>query len=162
MQKALQQMNVQLPQVLTDITGITGLAIIRAIVAGERDPVHLARFRDPRCAPSTEDIAKAWTGHDRAEHVFALQQALALYDVYTAQVRACDAAIARHFQAITPVWDDELPPLDRQDKALSPSKNAPAYDARSLLYQLTGVDWVAIPGRHASTGQTILAEIGLG
>jgi transposase len=161
MQKALQQMNVQLSQVLTDITGTTGLAIIRAIVAGERDPVHLARFRDPRCAHSSEDIAKALTGHYRAEHVFALQQALALYDVYTAQVRECDAEIARHFQAITPVWDDDLPPLDRQDKALSHSKNAPAYDARSLLYQLTGVDLVAIPGLHASTVQTILAEIGL-
>lgn len=161
MQKALQQMNVQLPQVLTDITGTTGLAIIRAIVAGEREPVHLARFRDPRCAHSTEDIAKALTGHYRPEHVFALQQALALYDVYTAQVRECDAAIERQFQAIMPVWDDDLPPLDRQDKALSHSKNAPAYDARSLLYQLTGVDLVAIPGLHASTVQTILAEIGL-
>jgi transposase len=170
MQKALQQMNVQLPQVLTDITGTTGLAIIRAIVAGERDPVHLARFRDPRCAHSSEGIAKALTGHYRAEHVLALQQALALYDVYTAQVRECDATaqvrecdaeIARHFHAITPVWDDDLPPLDRQDKALSHSKNAPAYDARSLLYQLTGVELVAIPGLHASTVQTIVAEIGL-
>ena len=161
MQKALQQMNVQLPQVLTDITGTTGLAIIRAIVAGERDPVHLARFRDPRCAHSTEDIAKALTGHYRPEHVFAWPQALALYDVYTAQVRACDAEIERQFQAITPVWDDDLPPLDRQDKALSHSKNAPAYDARSLLYQLTGVDLVAVPGLHASTVQTIIAEIGL-
>jgi transposase len=76
-------------------------------------------------------------------------------------VRECDAEIAQHFQAITPVWDDELPPLDRQDNALSHSKNAPAYDARSMLYQLTGVDLVAIPGLHASTVQTTLAEIGL-
>lgn len=161
MQQALQHMNVQWPQVLTDITGTTGLAIIRAIVAGERDPVHLARFRDPRCAPSTEAMAKALTGHDRAEHVVALQQALALYDVYTAQVRECDAAIERPFQAIAPVWDDDLPPLDRQDTALSHRKNAPAYDARSLLYQLTGVDVVAIPGLHASTVHTMIAAIGL-
>jgi transposase len=161
MQKALQQMNVQLSQVLTDITGATGLAIFRAIVAGERDPVSLARFRDPRCAHSTEDIAKALTRHDRAEHVFALQQALALYDVYTAQVRECDADITRHVQAITPVWDNDLPPLDRRDKALSHRKNAPAYDARSLLYQLTGVDVVVIPGLHGSTVQTMIAEIGL-
>ena len=76
-------------------------------------------------------------------------------------MRECDAEIARHFQAITPVWADDLPPLDRQDKVLSHSKNAPAYDARSLLYQLTGVDLVAIPGLHASTVQTIVAEIGL-
>jgi transposase len=160
-QKALQQMHVQLPQVLTDITGTTGLAIIRAIVAGERDPVHLAQVRDPRCAHSTEEIAKALTGHYRAEHVFALQQALALYDVYTALVRECDAAIERQFQAIMPVWDDDLPPLNRQNKASSPSKHAPAYDARGMLYQLTGVDLVAIPGLHASTVQTIVAEIGL-
>jgi transposase len=93
--------------------------------------------------------------------VFALQQALALYDVYTAQVRACDAAIARPLQALTPVWDDDLPPLDRQDKALSHSKHAPAYDARRLLDQLTGVELVAIPGLHASTVPTIIAEIGL-
>jgi transposase len=80
-QTALQQMHVQRPQGLTDITGTTGLASIRAILAGERDPVQLARLRDPRCAPSTEELAKALTGHDRAEPVFALKQALALSDV---------------------------------------------------------------------------------
>src|ERR671922_1529801 len=161
MQKALQQMNVQLTQVLTDITGTTGLAIIRAIVAGERDPVHLARFRDPRCARSTADIAKALTGHYQPEHVFALKHALALYDTYTTQVQECDTAIEQHFQAIKPVWSDELPPLDRAAVGPSSSKNAPAYDAHSLLYQLTGVDVLAIPGLQASTAQTILAEIGL-
>jgi transposase len=161
MQKALHQMNVQLTQVLTDITGTTGLAIIRAIVAGERDPVQLARFRDPRCAHSTEEIAKALTGHYRAEHVFALKQALALYDIYTIQVRECDGEIERQFHAIKPLWSDEPPPLDREHTPASPSKNAPAYDARSLLHQLTGVDLLAIPGLHASTVQTILSEIGL-
>jgi transposase len=161
MQKALQQMNIQLTQVLTDITGATGLAIIRAIVAGERDPVHLARFRAPRCASSTEDIAKALTGHYQPEHVFALKQALALYDVYTEQVRECDAEIERRFRAIKPVGPDELPPLNRANKHRTHNKNAPDYDARGLLYQLTGVDLVAIPGLNASTVQTILSEIGL-
>jgi transposase len=161
MQKALHQMNVQLTQVLTDITGTTGLAIIRAIVAGERDPVHLARFRAPRCASSTEDIAKALTGHYQPEHVFALRQALALYDIYTEQVRECDAAIERRFQAIKPVWPNELAPLNRANKHRTHNKNAPSYDARGLLYQLTGVDLVAIPGLNASTVQTILSEIGL-
>jgi transposase len=161
MQKALQQMNVQLTQVLTDISGVMGLAIIRTIVAGERDPVQLAQFRDRRCASSTEDIAKALTGHDQPEHVFALKQALALYDAYTEQVRECDAEIERRFQAITPVWPDELPPLNRANKHRTPNKNAPLYDARGMLYQLTGVDLVAIPGLNASTVQTILSEIGL-
>ena len=161
MPKALPQMNVQLTQVLTDIPGATGLAMIRAIVAGERDPVHLARFRVPRCASSTEDIAQALTGHDQPEHVFALTQALALYDVYTEQVRECDGEIDRRFQAIKPVWPDELPPLNRENKHRTHHKNAPDDDARGVLYPRTGVDLVAIPGLNASTGQTILSEIGL-
>jgi transposase len=160
MQKALQQMNVQLTQVLSDITGATGLAMLRAIVAGERDPVQLARFRDPRCTRSPAELIKALTGHYQPEHVFALKQALALYEFYTAPLRECDAAIEQQFQAIKPAWEDELPPLDPTDKPDSHSKNAPSYDARSLLYELTGVDLVAIPGLNAGTVQTILAEVG--
>ncbi len=125
MQKALHQMNVQLTQVLTDITGTTGLAIIRAIVAGERDPVQLARFRAACCASSTEEIAKALTGHDQPEHVFALKQALALYDVYTEQLRECDADIERRFQAIKPAWPDELPPLNRRTRAAPTTRMPP-------------------------------------
>jgi transposase len=160
-QKALQQMNVQLTQGLTDITGVTGLAIVRAIVAGERDPVQLARFRDPRCASSMEEVAKALTGHYQPEHVFALTQAPALYDTYTEQLRACDAEIERRVRAMKPVRPDELPPLNRTNKHTTHNKNAPVYDARGLLYQLAGVDLVAIPGLHASTVQTMLSEIGL-
>jgi transposase len=161
MQNALQQMNGPLTQVLSEITGATGRAIIRAIVGGARDPAQLARFRDPRCVSSTAEIAKGLTGHYRSEHVFALQQALALYDTYTEQVRECDSQIAQHFEAIRPAWPDALPPVDRADKRLSHCKHAPIYDARHMLYQLTGVDLVAIPGLHASTVQTMLSEIGL-
>jgi transposase len=125
MQKALHQMNVQLAQVLTDITGATGLAMLRAMVAGERDPVQLARFRAPRCASSTEAIAKALTGHYQPAHVFALKQALTLYDVYTEQVRECDAEIERRFQASKPVGPDERPPLNRANKHRTHNKNAP-------------------------------------
>jgi transposase len=160
-QKALQQMHVPLTHVLTDITGATGLAMLRAMVAGERDPVRLARFRAPRCASSTEDTTKALTGHDQPEHVLALQQALALYDAYTEQVRECDAAIDRRFQAIKPVWPNERPPLNRENKHRTHNKNAPGYDARGLRYQLTGVALVAIPGLNASTVHTMLSEIGL-
>jgi len=160
MQKALQQMNVQLSQVLSDITGTTGLAIIRAIVAGERDPVQLARFRDRRCGSSKAEVAKALTGNYREEHIFALKQGLALYDFYTLQLRECDGEIQRQFEAIKPVRDEELPPLEKGDKGSSHSKNAPGYDGRSLLYQVTGVDLVAIPGLNASTVQTIVSEIG--
>ena len=80
MQKALQQMNLQLPQVLSDVTGETGLKILRAMVAGERDPVMLAQMRNPACKSSEDEIAKALTGTWRAEHLFVLKQSLEFYD----------------------------------------------------------------------------------
>jgi transposase len=129
MQKALLQMNVQLTQVLSDNMGETDLAIIRQIVAGDRDPVTLARLRDPRCVHSTDEIAKALTGHYRPEHVFALKQALALYDFYTQQARECDGEIEKQFSVMKPRHDqDDLPPIDSADKRDSRSKNAPNYD----------------------------------
>jgi transposase len=161
MQKALQQMNVQLTQVLSDITGESGLAIIRAIVAGERKPATLAALRDPRCKHSVAEITRALTGNYRAEHVFTLKQALALYEFYTAQVQECDVEIEQGFSVLRPVHDaEELPPLDTSDKRDSHSKNAPTYDARSQLYQLLGVDLVAVTGLNESTVQTIISEIG--
>lgn len=159
MQKALQQMNVQLTQVISDITGVTGLAIIRAIVAGVRDPQELASLRQPGCKKSEQEIEKALTGNYRREHVFALQQALALYDFYTEQMEACDVEIERQFINLKPISDD-LPPLPPPDKHDSHSKNSPGYDARSLLYQLTGVDLVAIAGLNESTVLTIVSETG--
>jgi hypothetical protein len=160
MQKALQQMNVQLTQVLKDITGVTGLAMIRAIVAGERDPLQLAQLRDARCASDEAEVAKALTGNYRAEHLFALKQALALYDFYTTQIRECAGEIERLFGDLPPTHSDDLPPLDTSDKKNSRSKNAPTYDARSLLYQWVGVDRVAITGLNESTVETILGETG--
>ena len=160
MQQALPQMHLQLTHVLTAITGATGLAIIRAMVAGEREPVHLARFRAPRGASSTADSAQALTGHDQPAHVVALTPALALDDVYTAQVREGEAELARRLRAITPVGPDELPPRNRANTPRTHNKNAPDDDARGLLDQLTGVDRVAIAGLHASTVQTLLSESG--
>jgi transposase len=159
MQKALQQMNVQLTQAVSDITGVTGLAIIRAIVAGQRDPQQLAALRQPGVKKTEAEIAKALTGNYRAEHLFALQQALALYDFYTAQLAACDAEIERQFANLKPASDD-LPPLPPTTKRDTHSKNAPRYDARSYLYRLTGVDLVAITGLNESTVQEIISEIG--
>ena len=159
MQKALQQMNVQLTQAVSDITGVTGLAIIRAIVAGQRAPQQLAALRQPGVKKTEAEIAKALTGNYRPEHVFTLQQALALYDFYTAQLVACDAEIARQFANLKPASDD-LPPLPPSTRRDTHSKNAPRYDARSYLYRLTGVDLVAITGLNASTVQEIIAEIG--
>jgi len=159
MQKALAQMNVQLTQAVKDITGVTGLAILRAIVAGERDPQRLATLRQPGVKKTEAEIAKALTGNYRPEHLFALQQALALYDFYTAQLAACDAEIERQFANLKPLSDD-MPPLPPSEKHDSHSKNAPSYDARGYLYRLTGVDLVAIAGLNESTVQTIISEVG--
>lgn len=162
MHKALQQMNIQLTQVLSDITGVTGLQIIRAIVAGERDPVKLAQLRDPRCKSSADEIAKALTGHYRPEHVFALRQALALYDFYTTQIQECDTQVEQQYSAIRPSFPDadDLPPLPPNPKWNSHSKNGPAGELREHLYRLTGVDLTAVGGLEVSTAQTVLAEIG--
>jgi hypothetical protein len=93
MQRALQQMNLQLERVLSDIMGTTGQTIIRAIVAGERDPLTLAQLRNPACKSSEEMIAKALTGTWKPELLFVLTQALTLYDVYTAQIAVCDGEL---------------------------------------------------------------------
>lgn len=160
MQKALQQMNVQLTQVLSDITGVSGMRIIRAIVAGERNPVELAQMRDKRCAHSSDEIAKALTGNYRPEHIFALKQALALYDFYTAQIAECDAQMERQYAALEAVADeDDLPPQTPTKRA-SHSKNAPGFDVRTQLFRITGVDLVTVTGLDQSTVQTIIAEIG--
>jgi transposase len=98
MQRALQQMNIQLERVLSDIMGVTGQAIIRAIVAAERDPVTLAKLRNPACKSSEEMIAKALTGTWKPELLFVLQQALVIYDVYTAQIAVCDGELEQYLQ----------------------------------------------------------------
>jgi hypothetical protein len=92
MQKALMEMNLQLHHVVSDITGATGMRIIHAIVAGERDPDVLASFRDVRCHASVETIRAALVGNDRDEHIFALTQSLALYDTYQAKMADCDGS----------------------------------------------------------------------
>ncbi len=160
MHKALQLMNLQLGQVLSDITGLTGLQIIRAIVGGEHDPQTLASYRDPRCRRSPAEIAKALTGHYRPEHLFVLKQALELYDFYNQQIQACDAEIERQYAVLKPIYDDSLPSLPDQ----SPSQRSglsPTFDLHPMLYQLTGVDLTAIDGLEALSVQTIIAEIGL-
>jgi transposase len=162
MQKALQQMNVQLTNVISDITGVTGMKIIRAIVAGEHDPVKLAQFRDPRCKSSEAEIAKALTGHYQAEHLFALQQALELYDFYNQQIKACDREIEQKYAAFEPVIDVEaqpLPPAPHRRKRARAYQ--PDFDLRTYLYQMCGVDLTRIDGLDALTVQQIITETGL-
>jgi transposase len=163
MQKALQQMNIQLPQVLSDITGETGMAIVRGIVAGERDGVKLAQRRDYRCQSSEETIAKALTGTWKDEHLFALKQALELYDVYTQQIAACDAQVEQQYAVMKPRWEATEPnvtpvssPMPRKKKHPS----IPAFDVRADIIRLTGIDLVAVVGIGPNLAQTILSEIG--
>jgi hypothetical protein len=109
MHKALLQMHIPLSQALSDVTGTTGLRIIRAIVAGERDPQTLAALRNDRCKKEAEEIALALTGTWRAEHLFVLGQALARFDFYPVQLSACDAQIAGAFSVIRPRFASALP-----------------------------------------------------
>src|SRR5262249_28140543 len=133
MQKALLQMNIQLSQGLSDLTGATGQRIIRAIVAGARAPRLLAALRTYRCQKDEEEIALALTGTWREEHLLVLTQALALFDFYTAQLSACDARIAQAFSVIKPRFESAseepmspCPPPSPRRKPHSHSKNAPA------------------------------------
>jgi len=159
MQKALQLMNLQLVNVISDITGETGLKIIRAIVAGERDPLKLAQYRDRRCANSEAVIAKSLQGNYRPEHIFALKQALELYDFYNQQIKACDQQIKQTYANFTPKVDLSEKPLSKPRRRRR--KHEPEYDLRSYLYQMTGVDLTEIDGLNAVSVQEIISEIGL-
>jgi transposase len=158
MHKALTQMNVRLTNVLSDISGVTGLKIIRAIVAGERNPQTLATMRDRRCAKSKEEIAKSLEGYYKREHVFALKQALQLYDVYEFQLKECDLELEKMYQEFDPPEDPcTPPPSPRRSKR---RKNQAHFDLTASLYHMTGVDLTAIDGVDALTIQKVLSEIG--
>ena len=158
MQKALNLMNLKLTSVLTDLTGLTGMQIIRTILAGERDPVVLARFRDPRCKASEAEIVKALTGNYQPEHLFALRQAVEGLDFYTQQLVACDAEIEAQYAVFQPQVDLVEQPLPEEKRRQRP--HHPHFDLRTLLYQTTGVDLTAVHGIDVVVAQDILAEIG--
>jgi transposase len=160
MQKALEQMNLKLTEVVSDITGQTGLRILRAIVAGERDPQVLAQHRDRRCKQDTATLAQALEGHWRAEHLFALQQAMEQYDFTHQQLRACDTQIEVCLQTLTS-QSPPAAPLEPSRKARQRQGNAPFFDVRTLLYTLTGVDLTRIDGINALTALKLISEIGV-
>jgi len=159
MQKALMEMNLQLHHVVADITGTTGLRIIRAILAGERDPEVLARLRHYSCHSSAETIAKALTGSYRTEHLFALGQALALYDVYHEKVSACDVrieAVLKELSIDRGHSSDSLPSSRRRtDQA-----NGLAFDVRAALFALLGKDITQIDGLGPYLSLKLIAECG--
>jgi transposase len=162
MQKALTLMNVQLHRAIADVTGDTGLRIIRDIVAGQHDPKALAKHRDHRCKANEEEIAEALRGEYREEHVFTLHQSLQLYDAYQASILACDQQIAQlldHLRQSLP--SVPLPPL--QPKTRRKKKRAKEFlpDVRESLQALTlGVDLTVTTGLGDLTALQLIAEIG--
>ncbi|CAG9187748.1 IS110 family RNA-guided transposase [Cupriavidus pinatubonensis] len=154
MQKALVQMNLQLSEVLSDVMGMTGQAIVRAIVAGERDPKVLARHRHSRVKASERDIERALTGNWREEHLFVLGQALAMFDSLAQRILECDAKL----EAL-------LAPLGRHELELGGpgkrrGKNTPEFDARTALARWAGADLTRINGLGVTVVMKLLSEIG--
>ena len=160
MQKALIQMNLHLHKVISDITGLTGMRILKAIVAGEKDPQVLAALKDPRIRSSDTEIAKALTGDYRQEHLFVLQQELNLYEVYQQQIVAIDEQIEKCLADFEPKTNEQLPE-SKKKRRKKPTANHPNFDLRKYLYRMAGVDFTLIDGLNALTVQTILSEVGL-
>jgi transposase len=167
MQKALTQMNLQLANVISDLSGKTGLQILRAIVGGERDPEKLANFRDPRMKASRAEIIVSLHGNWRAELVFQVKQELARYDFCRAQIEECDAELQKQLQCFpdshrdedgSKVTESQPPPPKRKRRK---ERNNPSFDLRTELQRISGVDVTRIDGIDTLTGQTVLSEVGL-
>ena len=158
MQKALQLMNLKLTSVVGDVTGVTGLKIIRAILAGERDPAALAKVRDRRCKASASDMATALDGCYRPEHVSELRHSLALWDAHLTAIAALDAEIRDHLMTLR--RDTTLPPLAPKPRVRGAKPHDPGFDVRTALYLATGVDLTAVDGIDAVHALTLVSELG--
>ena len=158
MQKALTQMNVKLHHVISDITGKTGLDIIKAIVGGQRDPRQLAQLRDPRIKADEATIAKSLQGHWQEEHIFELTQALELYRFYQDKIAECDREIEAQLERFDDRSNGDLP-VAKSGRRRSKG-NAPRFDVWTHLYRMTGVDLTQIDGVDAYTALKVVSEIG--
>jgi transposase len=160
MQKALTEMNVQLSNVLSDLSGVSGMKIIQAILDGERDPWTLAAWVEPGVKATPEDIAKSLEGNWREELLFVLRQHVELYRIYQKKIADCDLELRQHLERLGSKVDLEREPIGPRPKGKHPSQNAPAFDLRSELYRITGIDWSQINGIDVLTAQTVIAEAG--
>jgi transposase len=158
MQKALELMNLKLTQVLGDVTGVTGLKVIRAILAGQRDPWQLAKLRDRRCKHSAAEIAQALDGRYRPEHLLELRCALTLWEKYQEVIAAVDVAIAAQLRPMR--RQTELPPLPPRTRVRGRKPHDPGFDVRTALYYATGVDLTAIEGIGELHALTLVSELG--
>jgi transposase len=157
MQKAMEQMNVQLHKAVDDIAGLTGLRIIRAIVSGSHDPQELAKLRHPSCKLSEADFVAALTGTYRPEHIFALRQAVEGYDFFQAQIERCDETIQAYMADLPsrPLTEGTTLPKKRQQKR---RKNQPHFDLQSELVRISGIDLTRIDGINTLTAMTAVTE----
>jgi transposase len=158
MQKALTQMNLRLRNVVSDITGVTGTRIIRAILNGERDPQGLASYRTEACKNSAAVIADSLHGNYRAEHLFALRQAFELYEIYQEKLKECERELMKVVQQRPHKTEAAPPPLPR--KLRRRDKVRGEIDVRDELYKQTGVDLFRVPGLGPETLLTLSGEVG--
>jgi transposase len=159
MQKALEQMNVKLTEVVSDVTGVTGMAIIQAILRGERNPLKLAKLRNDKCKRTEAEIARALYGNWRAEHLFALQQAVDVHAFYRKQLRTCDEQL----QACLNTFVDQSkgqPRPPRRGRKNRTRVNEPTFDVGSALYRMSGVDLTVLEGVEPNTALVLLSEVG--
>lgn len=158
MQKSLELMNLKLTRVLGDITGVTGLKIVRAILGGERDPHALATLRDRRCKRSVAEIAQALDGRYRAEHLSELRCCFAMWEKYQEVIGTLDLEIASHLKSMR--WSSALPPLDPKPRLRGKKPHDPKFDVRTALYFTCGVDLTAIEGIDELHALTLIGELG--
>lgn len=161
MQKSLDQMNVRVHRAVADLDGATGMAILRAIVAGERDPRQLATLRDPRCRKSETEIAEQLTGHWREDHLFSLRQALKMYDAITETMAAYEREILHQLETMARAEsrDDQAPPPSKPGKAKAIKKRGED-PLRQALYRINGVDLTAIDAVGVETVSVVMSEYG--
>jgi transposase len=153
-------MNVQLANVISDVSGLTGQAIIRSIVAGERDPRTLAKLSDPRIQASQEEIAKSLEGSWRPELLFVLQQEVDMYDVYQRRIAECDQQLQKQLASFMDSVPQQ-PQVKLNRKKAKLAKNAPRFQLSSELERITGVDLTRIDGIDVMVAQTVISEVGL-
>jgi transposase len=167
MEKALQLMNIKLSGALSDIGGVSGMDIMRAIVRGERDPVRLASLRNKSCKKNEEEFVKALTGNFQREHIFSLKQAIDLYDFTSKQLDECDELIKAELEAFPTVTEEPLPLRDKDRKAngkyktaRKPRKNVIGFNVRELLWKKTGIDVTALDGADEHSALVLISELG--
>jgi transposase len=160
MQKVLTEMNIQLSTVLSDLSGVSGMKILHAILAGERDPWKLAALVRPEVKARPADIARSLEGNWREELLFILRQEVELYEVYQQKIADCDRQMRHHLESFRSQVDLSSNPIGPKPRGKKGSRNAPQFDLRTELYRITGIDWTQINGIDVLTAQTVITEAG--